>query len=201
MQPFISGFLLALGLIIPLGVQNIFIFNQGIIQRQWVHALPSMLTAFICDATLILLAIVGISEVLFSFPAAITAMYIVGFVFLMFMGWKTWTSAASTSDNIKPLSTKQQILFAMSVSLLNPHALVDTVMVIGTNSANFIGADKLLFTVACVSVSFIWFLTLSVSGYCLKKVDSFDKISPWINKVSAVIIWGVGLYIGAQLWA
>ena len=49
---FSYGVLLAFGLIIPLGVQNVFIFNQGATQQHVWHALPSVLTAFVCDVIL-----------------------------------------------------------------------------------------------------------------------------------------------------
>jgi len=199
MQAFISGFILSLGLIIPLGVQNMFVFNQGIMQRRWAHSIPSMMTAFICDGVLILFAIVGISKVVFSVPALINTIYVLGFIFLIYMGWTAWNSKATSGDTVKPLSAKQQIGFTMTVSLLNPHAIIDTVLVIGTNSANYIGSDKFCYTFACIFVSFSWFLALSLSGHCLKKVDALSNATPWLNKISAVVIWGVALYIGTQM--
>ena len=56
MSIFFHGFFLALGLILPLGVQNIFIFNQGALQRTWFQALPSAITAACCDTLLIISA-------------------------------------------------------------------------------------------------------------------------------------------------
>ena len=44
---FLHGVILAFGLIIPLGIQNVFIFNQGATQPKFIYALPSILTAFI----------------------------------------------------------------------------------------------------------------------------------------------------------
>ena len=52
----VHGFILALGLILPLGVQNVFIFNQGAVQPRVMRAMPAVLTATSCDALLILLA-------------------------------------------------------------------------------------------------------------------------------------------------
>ena len=40
---------------------------------------------------------------------------------------------------------KRQIIFSMSVSLLNPHALLDTIGVIGTSSLQFSGHEKMVF--------------------------------------------------------
>ena len=42
------------------------------------------------------------------------------------------------------MSARKQIGFAMSVSLLNPHAIMDTIGVIGTNAAIYGGVDKMV---------------------------------------------------------
>ncbi|HLN62256.1 MAG TPA: hypothetical protein VK464_11950 [Symbiobacteriaceae bacterium] len=41
----LHGLILAFGLILPLGVQNTFIFTQGALHRRWAGALPAVLTA------------------------------------------------------------------------------------------------------------------------------------------------------------
>ena len=48
LQPLIHGLLLALGLILPLGAQNVFVFNQGANQKIS-KALPVIITAGLCD--------------------------------------------------------------------------------------------------------------------------------------------------------
>lgn len=53
MEALIHGFTLAFGLILPMGVQNIFIFNQGINQPTYTKALPAIFTAAVCDTILI----------------------------------------------------------------------------------------------------------------------------------------------------
>lgn len=52
------------------------------------------------------------------------------------------------------------MLFAMSVSLPNPHAILDTMGVIGTSSLKYNGTEKLVFTVVCIVVSWLWFVGL-----------------------------------------
>ena len=53
------------------------------------------------------------------------------------MGFVIWRSNPSNDiKQRKQHAIKKQILFAASVSLLNPHAILDTIGVIGTNSIN-----------------------------------------------------------------
>lgn len=57
LQPIVHGVLLALGLILPLGAQNVFVFNQGANQKKFTKALPVIITAGLCDTFLITIAV------------------------------------------------------------------------------------------------------------------------------------------------
>ncbi|TGV22644.1 amino acid transporter, partial [Mesorhizobium sp. M00.F.Ca.ET.186.01.1.1] len=58
-EAILHGFVLAFGLILPLGAQNVFVFNQGASQPTLWRAAPVIVTAAVCDAILILLAVLG----------------------------------------------------------------------------------------------------------------------------------------------
>ena len=199
MHAFWYGVILAFGLIIPLGMQNVFILNQGATQSKWVHTLPCILTAFVCDALLIFGAVMGVSLAVMSIPGVKSTVYYIGLVFLIYMGWVTWRASNQPRETFQPLSTRQQIYFAASVSLLNPHAVLDSVAVIGTNSLHFIGTDKWLFTFACILVSFCWFVGLSFVGRLFKQKNSNHTFLKWLNKFSALTIWAVAIYIAQQM--
>ncbi|UZJ77598.1 LysE/ArgO family amino acid transporter [Fictibacillus sp. KU28468] len=199
MQPIIHGFLLALGLILPLGVQNVFVFNQGANQKQFKKALPVIITASICDTVLILLAVFGVSLLILSFSWLKMILFMGGFFFLLFMGWSVWRSKPSKSSEAAALPMKKQVTFAASVSLLNPHALLDTAGVIGTSSIVYSGAEKLGFTMACISVSWLWFIGLAFAGKWIGERDGNGKRLLFINRLSAFLIWGVALYIAKEI--
>ncbi|PEJ50924.1 LysE/ArgO family amino acid transporter [Bacillus wiedmannii] len=199
-EAIIHGIILAFGLIIPLGVQNVFVFNQGASQPNISRAAPVVLTASICDTLLILIAVQGVSLVLLTFSWLTNTLYIIGFFFLLYMGFVIWRSNPSNDikkENSMPL--KKQILFAASVSLLNPHAILDTIGVIGTNSIQYIGSEKWAFTLATIIVSWIWFISLALAGKFLKRIDSTGKTIVLLNKFSGLIIWGVALYMLKQV--
>src|SRR5699024_12399599 len=98
LQPIIHGFLLALGLILPLGAQNVFVFNQGGNHKKVISALPVIITAGLCDTFLIVIAILGVSLILMYLPILQMVMYIIGFIFLMYMAWSLWNEK---SNNLK----------------------------------------------------------------------------------------------------
>ncbi|REI08298.1 LysE/ArgO family amino acid transporter [Staphylococcus felis] len=195
LQPILHGILLALGLILPLGAQNVFVFNQGANQKKLSRAIPVIVTAGFCDTFLIVIAILGVSLILISMPMLQLVIYIIGFVFLMYMAWSLWNEKPSRIDEIEPMSPKKQVLFALSVSLLNPHAIMDTVGVIGTSAAVYAGTEKLAFSIATISISWLWFIFLAVLGRVVGSVDKTGKYILVLNKVSSIIVIIVSLVI------
>ncbi|MEG0553813.1 MAG: LysE/ArgO family amino acid transporter [Carnobacterium sp.] len=200
MEAVVHGILLAFGLILPLGVQNVFIFTQGATQPNIFKALPATITAALCDTLLILLAVFGLSAIVLQFEWLRTGLMVVGILFLLYMGYSIWKSKPSTVKTGQSMTVKKQVLFAMSVSLLNPHAILDTIGVIGTSALRYVNTEQLLFTVACITVSWCWFLGLTVVGATFKKMDGSGAIMDVFNKCSAVFIWCTALWLLTDLF-
>ena len=200
MEPILHGILLAFGLILPLGVQNVFIFTQGVTQPSLFRALPAMTTAAICDTVLIVLSILGLSLIVLQFDWLRIVLLVGGIIFLLYMGKVIWSSGAANIEGQEALPLKKQIVFALSVSLLNPHALLDTIGVIGTSAVKYSGQEQLFFTIACVVVSWIWFFGLAILGATLKKLRISTKVFIIFNKCSAVFIWGTAVYLLVSLF-
>lgn len=196
---FLHGFILAFGLILPLGVQNVFVFNQGAREPSFLKTLPVIATAGLCDTTLIVIAVLGVSVVVFEIPWIVILVYLVGFVFLVIMGWRVWQDASEPKSNQVEGGVFRQVMFALSASLLNPHALLDTIGVIGTVSLMYHGTAKWGYTIACILVSWIWFISLAIAGRSLKTIDSNGFIIRLLNQISALIIWGVACFFGWKM--
>lgn len=191
----LHGFVLALGLILPLGVQNTFVFTQGAVHRRLAAALPAVLTAGVCDTLLITLAIGAAALIEQTVPVVRPALTGIGVLFLLYMGWATWRTVPEMENAGGQWPARRQVLFAASVSLLNPHAILDTVGVIGTNSLAYQGAPRLGFALACVAVSWCWFFGLATAGHVLGLAAGQTALRRWLNRVSAVIMWGVALQL------
>ncbi|CCQ96116.1 putative aminoacid related metabolite efflux transporter [[Clostridium] ultunense Esp] len=201
---FTHGFILAFGLILPLGVQNVFVFNQGALQKRFIHALPVVLTASLCDTLLITLAVLGVSFVVLSSFLFKTILLSAGILFLSYMGWTTWRSIPGHDEEKKKaaeiFTPRKQIAFAASVSLLNPHAIMDTVGVIGTSSLQYDGVEKVAFTLASILVSWIWFTGLAAVGRFTGELDQTGRFMRIFNKISALVMWGAAGYMGTSLF-
>ena len=196
MIAFVHGFCLAIGLILPLGVQNLFVFQQGIVQRKLLYAIPVVVTAAICDTILIILSVSGVSMVFIHFRVLKDCLLVCGILFLLYMGYINWRNCGDLAGvNVKAFSPKQQIVFAMSVSFLNPYAFLDIIGVIGTSSLQYENEEKILFTFACILVSWIWFFLLAFAGRCLGAADNLGNKIKIINKISSLFIWGTALML------
>lgn len=188
MSVIIHAVVLAFGLILPLGVQNVFIFNQGMSQRSLLRALPAVVTAGISDTLLIGAAVGGVSLILLQWPLLAGVLYAGGSAFLLYMAWSIWKSSGTVSGSASVLTAGRQIAFAASVSLLNPHALLDTVAVIGTSSLQYEGVDRITFAITVAAVSWIWFLGLASAGRWIGRTDTTGRISLVFNRLSAVVM-------------
>lgn len=200
MQALIHGIILAFGLILPLGVQNVFIFNQGATHKKMINASPAVITAGICDTLLILLAVVGISVVVLEIEWLRTLLFLFGCLFLIYMGFVMWRSSPDSTGKQQRFTVRRQITFAASVSLLNPHAILDTIGVIGTSSLAYTGSEKIIFTTACIVVSWLWFIFLAILGRRIGRLGNSMKLLKRVNQISAVIIWVMAIYLGYNLY-
>ncbi|WP_282935999.1 LysE family transporter [Paenibacillus sp. RC67] len=201
-EALVHGIILAGGLILPLGVQNLFIFNQGANQPRFIQALPSVITAALCDNLLVILAVLGVSAAVFTFTWLKMILLGIGIVFLLYMGWTTWKNdqSGSLASGTSLYGLRKQVLFSLSVSLLNPHAIMDTIVVIGMNSLQYTGSDRMAFTVAVIAVSWLWFIGLCAVGSLMKKMDKSGDGMRRLNKASAFIIWGTAIYMVWRLF-
>jgi L-lysine exporter family protein LysE/ArgO len=198
LEPLAHGLALAFGLVVPLGPQNLFVFSRGANSPRFRQALPAILTAALCDTALILLAVVGVSAAVLQMSFLRVALLAAGVAFLTYIGWVTWNSRSAADDEADAgdrRSAWAQIAFCCSVSLLNPHAVLDTVAVIGTNILVYTGTDKVFFALATIGVSWIWFLALAITG---RFAGRFGQVRAWLNRVSAVLMWITAHYLLTQ---
>ncbi|MBM7587999.1 L-lysine exporter family protein LysE/ArgO [Bacillus pakistanensis] len=149
LEAILHGFILAFGLIPPLSVQNVFVFNQGALQPNFIRALPVIITASKCDTLLISLAVLGVFSGRSWLILEKACLFVAGILFLIYMGVMTWRSQPSGKEKKETVTftPQKQIAFAMSVSLLNPHGILDTVGVIGTSSIKYVGPEKIAFKI------------------------------------------------------
>ncbi|NGX34076.1 MAG: Arginine exporter protein ArgO [Candidatus Anoxychlamydiales bacterium] len=191
---FIKGSILGISLVCPLGAQNAFIFRTGTIEKKHFRILLLVLIAALCDALLVVSAILGSSWVT-RISAFKTIIIFGGIIFLFYFGYKLWREKIpdSTESNESSLSLFKQIVFCLTVSLLNPHALIDTFFVIGSVATEYSKTAKQYFALGCIFIDTLWFFSLASVGFFIKKNNNNKMILKIINRVSAVIMFYVAI--------
>ncbi|MCL4496263.1 MAG: LysE family transporter [Firmicutes bacterium] len=193
---FMHGFLLALALILPLGPQNSFVISQGATYRRYRHASPVVITAAVSDTTLIILAVLGVSVIVTALPLLKDILMALGAAFLLWMGWQSWHSpidkVGSEDETMAYWTLKRRIMHSLRASLLNPHAIMDTVVVIGGGAALYPSLpEKMAYGSGAILVSWLWFLLISLAGRKLGRLRDQSRTLAWINRVSAAIMWSM----------
>jgi L-lysine exporter family protein LysE/ArgO len=90
--PLLHGAGLALGLILPLGPQNVFVFSQGAVQPRLARALSVVVAASLCDTLLIMLAVLGAVEPVREVLGKVSALIMWGTA--LYLARQLWEAAA-----------------------------------------------------------------------------------------------------------
>lgn len=184
---FFTGLALGLALIVPIGAQNVFVFGQGV-SLGMPRALWAVVGAGVCDTILIVLGAAGTSALLNSVPGLRPAMLVAGALFLTYLGVKSLRAKPTELDDETGTWSKGQVLRrTMAVSLLNPHAILDTVGVLGAAITAQAAVTRLPFAAGAVVASWTWFLVLAAAAHALRRVMTKER-RVWFDRISGVIL-------------
>ncbi|MFB7293688.1 LysE/ArgO family amino acid transporter [Actinacidiphila glaucinigra] len=192
---YLAGLALGLALIVPIGAQNVFVVGQSL-SVGWPRAGWSVVAASCCDSLLILAGAAGVSGLLTGFPALRGVLLLGGATFLGYLGVQAWCSSAMALrlEAGEVLNTRIMIRRTVVVSLLNPHAILDTVGVIGAAVAAQPETSRAVFAGGTVSASWLWFLLLAAGAAAARRFLT-PRRALWFERVSGsiMILFGVVL--------
>jgi len=166
---FLAGLFLGFAMILPIGAQNLFVLQSGLgggLRRGLVAAA----TAGCCDTVLILAGAAGLSAVFTSVPGLRLALLWAGVAFLTYLGVSAFRHTPVALAPVAPAegrvltSPLRQVATGIGVSWGNPHAILDTVAVLGSAIIAQGATTRLPFTVGAVTASWVFFFVLAVTG-------------------------------------
>lgn len=179
---FLSALGLVLGLIISIGGQNAYLLRQGI-KREHVGVIVAVFIA--SDVTLQAAGVLGIARLVEAVPIVesiarwLGAAFLVGYAFLS--ARRAWRGGGTLVPSEAPTeqqptgalkvktrtgTRKAALIGAIVVTWLNPHAIVETTVVIGSVSTQF-GDDRLWFLAGGSIAAAIWFLAFGYGARLL----------------------------------
>lgn len=191
MNALMSGFFLGLSLIAAIGAQNAFVLRQGLQRR---HIFAISLVCALSDAVLILLGIVGFGALMSRAPWINTAMSLFGATFLAVYACRSFHSAFRNESSLNPADVssaglKTALITSLAFTWLNPHVYLDTVVLMGSISANY-GAERFQFGMGAIIASFLFFFSLGYGARLLTPV--FVSPRAW-----RILDFLVGLVMGS----
>jgi L-lysine exporter family protein LysE/ArgO len=186
-----KGFTLTLSMIAPIGTQNSMLLTQGISKN---HHKTTAALFMLYDAILISIGVLGGSLILSSSDTLFTLLTWGGILFLTGYGLLSMKSAlnqvGSTEEHItNKKSVKLVIATSLAVTFLNPHAYIDTVMVIGSVGGQYTGDAKIYFLVGAILGSVVWFSCLATGAVKLSSYLDKPKVKRIIDVIIALVMW------------
>ncbi|WBF66980.1 LysE/ArgO family amino acid transporter [Desulfovibrio subterraneus] len=194
---YIQGMGMGGSLIIAIGAQNAFVFSQGVRQN---HPLTIALLCSLCDAILICLGVTGVGTAVAASPVLGRYAALFGAAFLLWYGLGAMRSmlrgGCLKDDAACELTTRRSAVAAtLAVTLLNPHVYLDTVVLLGAVSGQYVDDARYVFGAGAATASFLWFFSLSFGGRMM--APFFRSQTAWkvLDGVVCLTMW----YIGAGL--
>lgn len=188
-----KGFTLTLSMIIPIGTQNAMMLKQSINKQ---HHKKTAALFVLYDIILISLGVLGGSILLSSSETLFDLLTWGGILFLVTYGLLSMKSAllkpeGSGETVLKQKSAKVIFFTTLAVTFLNPHAYIDTVMVIGSVGGQYTGDVKLFFLMGCIIGSFTWFTALTFGASKLSNQLNKPRVKMTIDIIIALVMWAI----------
>ncbi|MFC3118729.1 LysE/ArgO family amino acid transporter [Jhaorihella thermophila] len=188
---FLPGFALGFSLILAIGAQNAFVLRQGL-RRE--HVFWICLTCALSDAVLIGAGVAGFGTLADAAPWFGPLMRWGGAAFLLWYGAASlraaWTGGAALKAGCdQGLTLAAALATVLAFTWLNPHVYLDTVVLIGSISAQY--DDRLAFGLGAASASFVFFFGLGYGAGLLAPV--FERPRAWqvLDFVIGLTMWAI----------
>lgn len=194
LSSYLQGFAIGFSLILAIGAQNAFVLKQGLKQQ---HIFWICLLCALSDATLIALGVFGFAALMQQFPMMITIARYAGALFLMVYGAQHIKQALQANQSIQLDAQSEQSLWkilgiCLALTWLNPHVYLDTVVLLGSISAQF-AQMKLYFALGAISASFLFFFALGYGVRLLLPVFKNRKAWQILDVMIAGVMWNIAL--------
>lgn len=205
---FAAGMILGLSLIMAIGPQNAHILRMGL-QRQ--HLWLTIATCALADIVLIALGVWGLALLGGLSDKLHGALIGAGVLFLLVYGWMAFqrfrhpggelavTATPAQAPQAQPITRRQAVAYALAFSWLNPHAWLDTAVLIGTASLAY-GAGSTVFGLGAMTGSVLWFMALGTLAFWLGR--RLNSLCIWraLDGIVALLMWAMALLLIKSLF-
>ena len=192
---YLRGILIGFAFVAPIGMQNIYMFNNALSNKMSKALLYNFLVWF-CDALFSFAAFYGIGALISANEIVKIIVMLVGGALTSYIGFNIIRSAKQTAigSDSKKQTLKQALMTALIVSGGNPQAMIDGTMMLGASRATLTFEQSILFITGVITASFIWDHGITI-GFNLLRDKLPKKFLLAINLISGIIVAVYGLYL------
>jgi L-lysine exporter family protein LysE/ArgO len=203
MNTLLSGMLLSLSLIVAIGPQNAHVLRMGLLRS---HVGITVAACAITDLLLIGIGVLGLAQLGQLSATLRVAMLGGAIVFLLHYGWQAARRALKpahdgllAAQQQAPQTPTRALSTALAFSWLNPHAWIDTAVIIGTASMAYASPQNLVFGVGAAIGSALWFVALGFSAAVLAQRLAHPAVWRAIDVLVAMTMWGTAAWLAWDL--
>lgn len=192
---YLRGILVGFAFVAPIGMQNIYMFNNALSSKMSKALLYNFLVWF-CDALFSFAAFYGIGALISANEIVKIIVMLIGGALTSYIGFNIIRSAKQTAigSDSKKKTLKQALMTALIVSWGNPQAMIDGTMMLGASRATLTFEQSILFITGVITASFIWDHGITI-GFNLLRDKLPKKFLLAINLISGIIVAIYGLYL------
>lgn len=107
----------------------------------------------------------------------------------------TAVEATAGGSATEPISRARAVLMALAFSWLNPHAWVDTAVLIGTASLAYQAPGNAIFGLGAVTGSVVWFVVFGGLVCWLGHRLNHARIWQWVDAMVAIMMWSIAVVL------
>jgi L-lysine exporter family protein LysE/ArgO len=195
---FVFGLLFGLATAFPVGVQSFVVMNQGL-RLGYPRVLTGIVTASLCDTLLIVVGAAGASALLADADERVPVL-LIGIAFLAIFGVLALrTPPEAEVGEVKSAGRPLAIIAqTVGVSLFNPHAVLETVGVLGGAIAAQTAKNRIEFACGVIAASWVWFLMVGFGASALqKRLTAPARL--WMQRGSGVMMLALAAVLVTRL--
>ncbi|ABE46378.1 LysE/ArgO family amino acid transporter [Polaromonas sp. JS666] len=199
---FVAGLALSLSLIMAIGPQNVHVMRMGLLRQ---HLWLTIAVCIATDVVLIAVGVLGLAHLGGLSDKLQGAMVGAGAAVLIAYGGQAMqrflrpaAAAAVMATPGQPLnppvgtgvSRGRAITLALALSWLNPHAWLDTAVLIGSASLAYAQPENALFGLGAAAGSLLWFTALGLAMWWLGQRLNSSRLWRALDGLVALMMWG-----------
>ncbi|MCB8877211.1 LysE/ArgO family amino acid transporter [Acidisoma silvae] len=192
---FLTGLAMGFTLIVAIGAQNAFVLRQGLLGR---FVWPVTLVCALSDTVLIVVGVLFFRQVAQALPAFEPVMRYGGAAFLTIYAGRslhaafTGPGALAAASGGDGGSLSRTLLLSLALTWLNPHVYLDTLVLLGSLSAQFRG-QQMSFAAGAITASFAFFIALGQGAARLRPLLARPRVWQTVEVLIALTMAATAL--------